>query len=403
MIVRPELWVPRTAVELELALADGVFIEDHHHDLKRELPPRDNAGLAVDLASFAVDGGIIIVGVDEDQDTGALTPSPMTLKGIAERVAQVALSRLQPPLVVTVDELPLPSSPERGYAIVRIPASSEAPHQVDGVYRGRGDKTNRALADSDVRRILAERSSRRESIEHLLDHEATRDPLTAVPTGGRLFAVARPVPSMSDRLVAALRNEPEVVIERWLRGEGLAWTNDGTWNTLSRPTRRAGCWSMSAQGIVGVERMLPGDANPLRVLDVEIHEDGDIRLVSGQPVVLDCDGFPFVYESLIADYVLRIVDLAGRLSRELGFFGSWQFGLCVTGLAGARSQAVFRRVGWRAEARAFGGQSYRATTESSAEQAFVAYGQVADRLVARLNRDLNYGRDRELPELERRA
>jgi hypothetical protein len=70
-------WPPRTEAALEGASRAGLLTETHHLDIKKELPTGDaaNKELARDLASLSIDGGLLIIGVDEDTVPG-LNPVP---------------------------------------------------------------------------------------------------------------------------------------------------------------------------------------------------------------------------------------------------------------------------------------------------------------------------------------
>jgi hypothetical protein len=68
-------------------------------------------------------------------------------------VEQVALTRLDPPLVVRNHEIPASGRPGEGYLVVAIPPSPTAPHMVDHEYWARGDKTKYRLSDPEVLRL----------------------------------------------------------------------------------------------------------------------------------------------------------------------------------------------------------------------------------------------------------
>lgn len=65
----PTNWLPLTLDELSSALRDGVLVESHLVDFKREIAAGQGANrdLAKDLAAFSVDGGTLFIGVDEDR------------------------------------------------------------------------------------------------------------------------------------------------------------------------------------------------------------------------------------------------------------------------------------------------------------------------------------------------
>lgn len=56
--------------------------------------------LARDVASFANDGGVYVIGVLEDKPTGKLTLVPTRLAGLAETVEQILHQCCDPPLFV---------------------------------------------------------------------------------------------------------------------------------------------------------------------------------------------------------------------------------------------------------------------------------------------------------------
>jgi hypothetical protein len=146
-------WLPETPDALRAALDGGVFGEGHVFDVKEKLSPgpSGNRDLAVDVASFAVDGGVIVVGVRENKEMRTFELDPVPLAGLAERVDQVARSRVDPPVQVTCVELV--AGDGHGFLVINVPQSPLAPHMVDGRYRGRGDTTNIVLPDAEVRRL----------------------------------------------------------------------------------------------------------------------------------------------------------------------------------------------------------------------------------------------------------
>lgn len=157
-------WTARTEAELRAALDNGLT-ESHYLDFKRELPRTDSANrnLAIDIASLAVDGGILIIGVDDATSPPSLTPIDLT--NLAERVTQVALTRPDEGVPVRTFPIESASQPQLGYLLIHVPASPRAPHMVDGRYYGRADKTNRILSNAEVVRL------------HALQHAAQRDVL----------------------------------------------------------------------------------------------------------------------------------------------------------------------------------------------------------------------------------
>lgn len=143
-----------TEPKLQAALEAGLLEESHYLDLKREISTGKgpNRETARDLASFAIDGGTMIVGVEE-LGAGKLQLSPQPLSGLPERLEQIAAMIPDPPLAIVSRFIVSQADATLGYVVVHVPASPSAPHMVDGRYLGRGDKTKTYLSDAEVLRL----------------------------------------------------------------------------------------------------------------------------------------------------------------------------------------------------------------------------------------------------------
>lgn len=173
-------WTPTTENDLQRALDEGLLEETHYLDLKREIPSgsRANKELARDMAQFAIDGGVLVVGVEEVKDhPPELRPQPIA--GLSERVEQIARTAIDPPLAVSTTAIPSGDSPGVGYLLIHVPASAQAPHMVDGTYHGRGDKTRHRLSDAEVRRLHDARATRGSLARQELAKYIGRDPVPA--------------------------------------------------------------------------------------------------------------------------------------------------------------------------------------------------------------------------------
>ena len=146
-------WPPRTEEQLQKAADDGLLEEGQRLDIKRELKPglAGNKEIAKDIAAFSLNGGIIIVGVDEDTSPPSL--HPVELAGLAERIEQVALSRVDEPVIISTIRIESKSAPGHGYLVVEVPVSPRSPHMAENRYYGRADTTNRKLPDAEVFRL----------------------------------------------------------------------------------------------------------------------------------------------------------------------------------------------------------------------------------------------------------
>ncbi|WP_412566347.1 hypothetical protein [Streptomyces europaeiscabiei] len=92
-------WMPKTEADLQAAVDGGLFEESHYLDLKKAPSSKgDNRELARDLSSFAVNGGALIIGVQENKESRTFELAPQLLNGLSEKVEQVARTIPDPPL-----------------------------------------------------------------------------------------------------------------------------------------------------------------------------------------------------------------------------------------------------------------------------------------------------------------
>ena len=270
-------WLPTDVEALLDAYRDGLLEERHWCDLKRELST-NNKETARDLASFSINGGTIVIGLDEKEPEGE-PRSPQVLKGLPERIEQIAQASVHPPLQISCSVIDSGNGDGTGYVLVHITASPLAPHWVDGTYYGRGDKTKIKLAEPDVERLYRQRDWWNRDATDMLRLHMESFPQFVGPHAPFLYAVARPVggwPDMCRDLVSG---------KDW-RGkiEQLKF-NISTDETL-RQLRRGG-YSVSSElrmvtksdrGTLMSNRQSPSIANRERDIQLEIAEDGELRL-----------------------------------------------------------------------------------------------------------------------------
>ena len=180
-------WSPTIEQEIRDALEGGWLEETHHLDLKRELAPGKvkNREHARDLASFAIDGGTILIGIAQDTTTGALSLAPQPLSGLRERIESIARTIPDPPLSIVTRAVPTANDAELGYLVVHVPASASAPHMVDNRYVGRGDSAKYYLSDAEVLRLHERRRHQESDALAMLAREFARDPVPRT-SGDRL-------------------------------------------------------------------------------------------------------------------------------------------------------------------------------------------------------------------------
>jgi hypothetical protein len=183
-------WLPDTEDRLREMLDQGLLAERHTVDFKEQLDPGKGANKehARDLAKFGPDGGVLIVGVNDD---GQLTP--IQLAEQRERIDQIGRTIPDPPMHVRIEEIPAAGQPGKGYLLVVVPPSPDAPHMVDGRYYGRGDTTKHVLSDAEVQAL----------------HQRALTPAARRRGGAGRRGPPRPLPSRTPQARASVRHRVE--------------------------------------------------------------------------------------------------------------------------------------------------------------------------------------------------
>ncbi|MQA35746.1 AlbA family DNA-binding domain-containing protein [Modestobacter roseus] len=398
-------WTPTTEGDIRQAVEDGVLGESHYWDAKREVSvgSRANKRLAADLAAFAVDGGSLLIGLDEDKEAGTFALSPGPTAGMPERIGSIASTAVDPPLfvVVTTIQAEPPTDEDgaaRGYLLVEVPPSPRAPHQVDGVYWGRGDKQNIRLSDAEVHRLHALRQSQADRGLALLEAEAARDPMPmAQRSGGHLYLVAEPLSAAPSAATAFLRDQDardvlwrhgvtEEIPDIKLRDRDVPPSPQ----QLTTTETRAGGLALTTHVLAGSGRQLnewdrrrsggPDDD----LLDIEFLCNGGIRALAGRATIrpghLESS---WIVDRLVVAYTRRLTAWALRYGEAYGYRGSWLLGIRVDGLTGLASSEFADHLAHGMPPR-FSEPTYEAVTTATLQELLSQPWEVMSRLVGDL-------------------
>lgn len=390
-----EYWTPKTEADLKLAVQEGLLTETHVFDVKKQPPPSaKNIDIAIDLASFACDGGRILYGVSQPKSNGPTTLVPFDTTGLAERLDQIARGTIDRPLRIRCINIPSEEKPELGYLLVVIPPSPDAPHMVDGRYRYRSDRTNTIPSDAEMRRLTANRERFHVDVRALLLSEIARDPSPVeLRTLGHFFIVAQPISGAGDLLQRALATSDW---RAWLEGE-FQTAVQSFGHTVATPpdlfreaitiASRANGWAISTYEIGADRRIRPNGAHPAEevgLLDLEVRDDGGLRLFCGRGSISWQGGVRLVYWQLIATLIRRVVRGVLAVSDRADFSGGWGLGLAIREMgaaamdAGPISGLNARDVGDYDEVRAYQVDELRAAPDAVVQHLlgryFRAYG-----------------------------
>jgi hypothetical protein len=186
------MWHPKDWPDVESLI--GRVEESAGLDFKRELGA--NRDTAKDIAAMTVSGGVIVIGIDEDKETGlASAVTPVPLSGIEERLRQIAGTGIAPVPDFDVHCVPNPDEPTMGVVAVAVESSALAPHQWEKRYPYRPGKLTEYLDERAVDRLYQVRrelSGPPDTAGDLIERDFASDLGSAGHEGGRTLLVVRP-------------------------------------------------------------------------------------------------------------------------------------------------------------------------------------------------------------------
>lgn len=230
-------------------------------EFKREI--ENNKELAKEIASLAVDGGVLLLGVVDlkhrpldatpEQHLQALSDPQQ----IEERVQNVARTRITPPLHIMTRYILANTDSQKGYVVVDVPQSVSFPHMADSRYWGRAGSGKYPMADHEVRAHLDRRLSRSREARAELDAFADCTPasLTAPDAdldnpnnfNGTLHLVVVPTVARDDQAYRAW-SDSVASPENWLgaiAARSHIETQSRTWLIVPRIERAPGRYILS--------------------------------------------------------------------------------------------------------------------------------------------------------------
>lgn len=189
------MWLPRTYADVANAI--GVLSEGPDLDFKlSHTSPADLRGLAKDVAAMSLEGGVIIIGVDETGgEATAVMPFPIANR--PEQIQQVIDARVRPAPSTTVEAVRQQPGDSDGVIVITVAPSRQAPHMVDERYPARSGATTRYYNEHEIAELYRRRDAIRAVAERatgLEDFAAPRDGAEPPQRGiGRLRLRVRPV------------------------------------------------------------------------------------------------------------------------------------------------------------------------------------------------------------------
>jgi hypothetical protein len=339
------LWKPTSEADILSGVANGTIKESHFLEVKEEAR---NETIAQTLASLAIDGGLFILGIAEVSENGRkrFEPKPTSLRGLAERIDQIARNSIDPPLVVRSSAISVDGDRERGFFLVEVAASPLAPHMVGGKYYARNEASKTVLSDAEVRRYHHLQEQQGNLAERLLDREEERDYLTPSQRRfGHLYLVAQPLAPIAGPALAHLLDDDGAFRRLLLNVPPRNFHAEPEPFAASIREHRSGGIAMVSPEASGGGRRLSdvvGQAAAERgLLDIELSHEGGLRVTTGFGTT-DRAPLGSVRDRLYVSYAMYLVAWVGNIVEATGYGGSWGLGLRGVGLKGLGPEAKER-------------------------------------------------------------
>ncbi|MFJ5962059.1 AlbA family DNA-binding domain-containing protein [Pseudarthrobacter oxydans] len=335
------MWQPTSEADIVEGIRSGALSESHYVEVKEQAR---NEQIAQTLASFAIDGGMFIIGISEVKEgNGAkrLVPKPLAVEGMIERIDGISRNAIEPPLPVTTQVIQ--GGDGTGFVVITVPPSPLAPHMTGSKYYGRGDASKHALSDAEVLRHHQRRQEQANIGMKLLDNAESSDPiLPNERKHGHIYLIAEPLMPVNATLVEQFLDDSDALRNFLVSGQNKCRPNlAGVYPTPQYATRikrrELGVSMINSDADGATQVPHPADFSESSILDVELTESGGIRLLIGRGTDQGRTEEKFILDGLAVAYAQRLTFWTNVLSERYGYRSLWTLGLRINDVKGLRS------------------------------------------------------------------
>lgn len=325
-------------------IRSGALYESHYVEVKEQAR---NEQIAQTLASFAIDGGMFVIGIAEVKEGNGskrLVPKPLAVEGMIERIDGISRNAIEPPLPVTTRVIQVDDG--TGFVVVTVPPSPLAPHMTGSKYYGRGDASKHALSDAEVLRHHRRRQEQADLGTRLLDIAEASDPIPpSAREGGHIYLTAEPLMPVNATLVAEFMDDNDALLNFIVSGHSKCRPNlVDVYPTPRYATRiqhrELGVSMMNSDANAVTQVPRPTGFNEKGILDVQLLESGGIRILVGRGTIRWTPEESIICDGLAVAYAQRLAFWTSILSERYGYRSLWSLGLRINGVKGLRSHMM---------------------------------------------------------------
>ncbi len=331
------MWIPKDEAEINNTVANNSLEETITFDAKKEIPVK-NIETAKDVSAMAnTAGGVLIYGIDEDENGFPNVLNPILLEGQRERIDGILRTSIDEVPVFKISAIQTQADSSKGYLIVVIPPSERAPHMVivkgERRFYGRSETGNYVLSQAEVARLYERRRIAETSILPILEENIRQSPIEEHNGFAHLHVVIKPVIQDDSIMEKALLPEqnhiqllntilskviesdiftkqyhPDFFIKDWIRRpEGYL---NKMWETL------AGNYDMHT---LHLEANFDGSGNLFCSRAAEAAKEGNNEV-------------KWFFADIVAGSTVKFLALFGELYKRASYLGMVDIGVGLTGL-----------------------------------------------------------------------
>jgi hypothetical protein len=328
------MWIPKDEEEIRNALLNHSIEEGPSFDVKREIP-KSNSEIAKDISAMAIDGGVLIYGIGEDEKNVPSIASPIKLDGMSEKISSIVRTSIKEPPFIEINEIRSKNDSSKGYLVVLIPPSQMAPHMVtikgENRYYGRSGKTNIILTEGEVSRLYKRRIQAQKDIHFEVEKEINESPIPPNPNFSYLFLYC--APNLSNKSFF----EPKISADEFLPWLNIKLRSISQDQIFSHYYPSSGIPMDTKVDSDGYSLYFDKPNNPedLRApkntLFLKIKFDGSFHLFYGRAAERHQTDLSFFSENVIG-LCLRFFEIIGQIFEKITFNGNIDIGIGISGL-----------------------------------------------------------------------
>lgn len=331
------MWIPKNEAEINNAVANNSLEETITFDAKKEIPTK-NPETAKDVSAMAnTAGGVLIYGIDEDENGFPNVLSPILLEGQRERIEAIIRSSIEEVPVFKVSTIQTQADNSKGYLIVFVPPSERAPHMVvvkgERRFYGRGETGNYVLSQAEVARLYERRRIAETSILPILEENMRQSPIEEHNGFAHLHVVIKPVLQDDSILDKALL--PGQNYNQLLNTSLTKIIESNIFSIRYEPDFYVKGWIRNAEGFLSKIYDPRADDYERLALYLEANFDGSGNMFCNRAAETSKRGneeYKCFLSTVVAGNTTKFLAFFGELYKRASYFGMVDIGVGLTGL-----------------------------------------------------------------------